>query len=516
MYSTSAAPPARTTEQRATLLLAPLATLIVLVSFVTPLGTGARTATDLGSGPGTVAWLLSAMSLGLAVALLPAGALADEIGRRRVFVLGLGVLAAGSLVSAAATVSGTFVASRVLTGLGAGAVLACALGLLGHAFPPGPQRAHATGVWGAAMGGGIATGGLLTALVDPGQRWRGTYVVVAIAALLVAAAANRRLVESRAAMRRGPDILGAALLGSGLACVLAALVEGRSGWDRPAVLGLVAVGAALLAGFVRSQAVGLAPMLDLGLFRRLPFATATVGALANGLGATSLAAFLPTLVQRGLDRSLLAASLLVLLWAGSSVVTALAVRRLPLRWTGRWLIVGALLGIAVGHLAQSGLAVDSTLLRLVPGLLVAGIAFGVLNAVLGREAVSSVPPDRTAMGSGANNTARYVGSAIGIAVVAVVATRGAPEAGAAGLVAGWNTAALLTAVVSAAGAIVVSAMRPRPRQPLVRRPVRYSAAALQTLTGFERAATEAALNDLRLRGPDRRGRLRRLGRPRGQ
>jgi predicted MFS family arabinose efflux permease len=361
---------------------------------------------------------------------------ADDLGRRRVFVAGLGVLAAGSLVCAFATGPWVFVSGRLLAGLGAGAVLACGLGLIGHAFPPGPARAHATGVWGASVGGGIGTGGLLALAADPGDSWRRTYVVVAVLAVVLAVAGARLLVESTADHPRGVDLLGAGLLASGLALVLAALVESQQGWGGGLVPALLGAGALLLAVFALVEARIAAPMLDLSLLRRRPFLAATVGAFANGVGATALAAFTPTLVQRGLGRSLLAASLLALLFAGTSVLTALQVRRLPQRWTSRWLLAGGLLGVAVGQLAQTGLSTSSSLARLVPGTVVMGIAFGVLNATVGREAVASVPPDRTAMGSGANNTARYVGSALGISLVAVVATRHGASAGAAGLVDG--------------------------------------------------------------------------------
>ncbi len=453
-----ALPELRTPEQRRTLGLASLSTVLALMAFVTPLATGSRTAAALGSGPSTVPWLLSAMALGLAVALLPSGALADDLGRRRVLVVGLALVAAGSVLCASASASLLFVAGRLVTGLGGAAVLACGLGLIGHAFPPGPARGAATGVWGASVGGGIATGGLLTVLADPGSSWRGTYVVLAVLAALLAVAGRLLLVESTALVRRRPDLLGAALLAAALAALLTALVQARTG-SGAVLAALSLAGAALLAAFVLVELRSSAPMLDLGLLRRRPFLAASVGAFTNGVSATALAAFTPTLLQRGLGRSLLAASLLSLLFAGTSVLAALQVKRLPVRWTSRHLMVGGLVGIAVGQLVQAGLTTGSSVGRLVPGALLTGIAFGVLNATVGREAVASVPPDRTAMGSGANNTFRYVGSALGITLVTVVATRDA-AGGAAALVAGWDDAVLLTAALSLAGAAVIAAVRP--------------------------------------------------------
>lgn len=455
----TAPPPVRTVEQRRTLGVAAAATLLVLVTFVTPLATQGRTALALTAGPSSSPWLLSAMSVGLAVALLPAGALADDVGRRRVFVAGLVVLVAGAVVCALAGDPLVFIAGRVVEGVGGAAVLACALGLIGHAFPPGPQRGHATGTWGAAVGGGIGIGGIVAVIVDHGSSWRGSYVVTAVAGVVLAVVAVRLLVESRAQTPRRPDLLGAALLGAGLACLCAGLVQGRQGWTAPLVLGLFAAALVLLAAFVGTELRVHAPMLDLALFRRPQFVGATVAALANGAGAIALASLLPTMVQQGLRSSLLVATLLTALFAGTSVLTALNAKRLS--HSPRSLMVTGLVGIGVGQLLMTGLSADSSALRLVPGLVVVGVSFGLLNASLGREAVASVPPDRTGMGSGANNTARYVGSAVGVSIAVVIATRGVSTGGGAALVSGWNTAALVTAGTSLVGGLVVLACRPR-------------------------------------------------------
>ena len=142
----------------------------------------------------------------------------------------------------------------------------------------------------------------------------------------------------------------------------------------------------------------------------------------------------------------------MLAWSGPSVVTALAARRLPHHWTGRARMGSALAVIAAGQLMLWGVDTSSTAGRFVPGLLLAGVATGVLNAALGRESVASVPPEQAGLGSGANNTARYLGSALGVTVVSVVAVPSGPVTAAA-LVDGWNRAALVTAAVSLLGAL---------------------------------------------------------------
>ena len=142
-------------------------------------------------------------------------------------------------------------------------------------------------------------------------------------------------------------------------------------------------------------------------------------------------------------------------------MTAVLARKLPASMSGRTQLAGGLVVVAVGQVLLLGLSTDSSPLRLLPGLVLAGLASGVSNTALGREAVASVPHGRGGMGSGANNTARYVGSAIGVTVVAVVATRPSLGAGAAGLVAGWNSAIVIATVFSVLGALAVALCRPR-------------------------------------------------------
>ena len=142
--------------------------------------------------------------------------------------------------------------------------------------------------------------------------------------------------------------------------------------------------------------------------------------------------FVPILIERGLQGSQITAAVTLLAWSGLSVMTALGARWLPAAITPRAQMVAGLGGVAAGQLALFGLNPHVGLPRLLPGLLVVGAANGLLNAALGRQAVACVPADRAAMGSGANNTARYLGSAVGITVVAVILTRGGGGADPAG------------------------------------------------------------------------------------
>src|SRR5215217_327865 len=135
-----------------TLAVAAAGTLLVLVAFTTPLTTLASTAAGLGAGPGAQAWVLSAMNVGTAAGLLSSGAIGDDYGRRRTFLAGTLLLAGSSVLGAFAPTALVLVLARILQPLGGAAMLACGLGLIGHAFPEGSGRVRATGVWGAAPG----------------------------------------------------------------------------------------------------------------------------------------------------------------------------------------------------------------------------------------------------------------------------------------------------------------------------------------------------------------------------
>jgi predicted MFS family arabinose efflux permease len=260
--------------------------------------------------------------------------------------------------------------------------------------------------------------------------------------------------ESRAAHRARLDLPGVVLLATGVGALLAGLTEGRQGWTRPLTLVLLATGIVLLAAFVVVQRRSDHAMLNLGLLRRPAFAAVTAAALATGGGIIALLSFVSGFAGLALGLAPTTTAWLMLAWSGPSVVTAIAARRLPHHWTGRGRMGISLVVIALGQMLLWGIDPGSGAGRFVPGLLLAGVATGVLNAALGRESVASVPPEQAGLGSGANNTARYLGSALGVTVVSVVAApSGAATAGA--LVAGWNRAALVTAAVSLAGALVV-------------------------------------------------------------
>ncbi|MGZ4465450.1 MAG: MFS transporter [Nocardioides sp.] len=428
-----------------TLPLVALGTALVLVTYVTPMATIPRTAADLGAGPVARAWILSSMSVGLAAALLATGVLGDAFGRRRVYAAGLGALALGAVVCAAAPDPVTFVAARVVEGAGGAAVVACGLAMLAHAFPPGPARVHATSVWGASVGLGIAGGALLSAALDVGSGWRETYAVTGVLAVLLLLT-GRRMADSSADRARQMDVPGLVLLVATITLLVAALTQGRNGLDAP-TLALAGLALAGLVAFAVVESRVATPLLEPELLRNRRFRGATTGSLVLGAGIIGMSSFVPTVAQLGLGTGVGVASLLVVAWAGTSVVSSLLVRRLPHPLEGPFPVAILLVGVAAGQALGYGLHAGSGPGRLVLPMVVSGVATGLLNAVLGREAVASVPPDRAAMGSGANNTARYLGAAVGITLFVTVAT----HAGAT-LLDGWNAAVLVSTALTLVGA----------------------------------------------------------------
>ncbi|KZM72172.1 MFS transporter [Nocardia terpenica] len=446
------------TQQTRTLAVAAAGTLLTLVAFTATLATINPTAVDLAADTAGRTWILSSMSIGLGAVLLSAGTLADDHGRRRVFVAGAIVLAAASVVAALAPGVLPFVLARVAQGVGGAALIASSLGLIAHAFPVGPARATASGVWGAAVGGGIALGPLLGAGSDRVVDWRAAHWVIAGGALILAVAAHRLVAESRAEHGRALDIPGTVLLAAGMSTLLAALILGRSGWTRPVVVALAIVAAVLLAAFVLVELRSRSAMLDLRLFAAPAFLAATAAAFATGAGVIALMSYLLGFAVTALGFSTLGSAWLMFGWSATSMVTALIARRI--RVSGRMQLAIGLAAVGLGQLSLLGIDGGAGWPRLLPCLIATGVVSGVVNAALGREAVASVPAGRGSLGSGANNTARYVGSAIGVTVVAVLAARpaGAAEAE---LLAGWNHATIVTALVSFAGALLVLACRPR-------------------------------------------------------
>ncbi|MGW6792718.1 MFS transporter [Streptomyces chartreusis] len=440
-------------NRRATLALTSAATAVALMTYTAPMVTLPQTAAALHTPLSAQAWLLNGTPLGLAALLLVAGSLADDYGRRRIFVAGTFALGITTALGALTTNTWLFTLARITQGGASAALLASSLGLIVHAFPDPRGRLHATGVWGAFVSGGIALGPVVTGAIP---NWRLAYGVLAAAALIVAALSTRALSESRAPRGGRPDLAGAVTFGLALVSLVAALTLGRDGWLR-APVGLLLLAAVVLLGlFVVLERRTATPMIDLSLLRRPRFLASSAGGLFTGLAVIGLFSFLPALLQQTLGLSAMDTAWLFLLWSGLSFAVALQARRLGGRVSPRiQLAIGFVLH-AGGTLAMLGAIGAGSWPRLLPGLLIAGVGSGLLNAALPLLSVESVPPQRAAMGSGAQQTFRYIGSCAGVALTIALATSSAG-----GLARGADIAMLVSAGLALLAAVGVVALRER-------------------------------------------------------
>ncbi|MFI1290217.1 MFS transporter [Streptomyces sp. NPDC020792] len=437
---------------RATLAVTSAATTVALMTYTAPIITLPGTAAALHTPLSAQAWLLNGTPLGLAALLLIAGSLADDYGRRRVFLAGTLTLGLTTVLGALATTTWQFTLARIAQGAASAALLASSLGLLVHAFPTPRGRLHATGVWGAFVSGGIAVGPLVTGALP---NWRAAYAVLGAAALVAAALGTRALSESRAPRGGRPDILGALTFGLALVALVAALTLGRDGWLRAPVGLLLAAAVALLGVFALLERRTGTPMIDLSLLRRPRFLASSAGGLFTGLAVIGLFSFLPALLQQTLEMSPMTTAWLLLLWSGTGFTVALQAKRLAGRVTPRRQLVLGFVLHAAGVLTMLGAIGSGSWLRMLPGLLVSGVGSGLLNAALPLLSVESVPPDRAAMGSGAQQTLRYIGSCAGVALTIALATSTGS------LARGADVAMAVSAGLALVGAVSVGVSRER-------------------------------------------------------
>ncbi|MFJ9536420.1 MFS transporter [Streptomyces sp. NPDC101225] len=452
-----AAPRAQTAQAsahpRATLALTSAATAVTLMTYTAPMVTLPDTAAALHTPVSAQAWLLNGTPLGLAALLLVAGSLADDYGRRRIFLAGTLTLGITTALGALASSTWLFTLARIAQGAASAAILASSLGLIVHAFPTPRGRLQATGVWGAFVSGGIAVGPLVAGAFSD---WRAAYGVLGAAALLVAALGTRRLTESRSPRGGRPDAVGAVTFGLALVALVAALTLGRDGWLRPQVGLLLLATVVLLAVFALVERRTATPMIDLGLLRHSRFLASSAGGLFTGLAVIGMFSFLPALLQQTLGLSAMDTAWLFLLWSGLSFTVALQAKRLAGRVPPRHQLAVGFALHAAGVLTMLGALDAHSWPRLLPGLLIAGTGSGLLNAALPLLAVESVPAARAAMGSGAQQTFRYIGSCAGVALTIAIATSSGG-----GLAHGADIAMTVSAGLAAVAAGAVLVLRER-------------------------------------------------------
>ncbi|MFE2105876.1 MFS transporter [Kitasatospora sp. NPDC059463] len=373
-------------------------------------------------------WVLDGYALALAALLLGLGALADRVGRRRVYTAGLAVFALASLACGLAPDGATLVVARIVQAGGGAAMFATAMALLNLAYR-GRDRAVAFGVWGAVSGAGAAVGPVAGGLLTEYLGWRWVFLVnlpVALAGLVLA---RRTLPESRGSGDRRLDLPGAAAftLAAG-AAVLALIRGGTDGWGSPAVLGAGATAVLALAAFLLAERRAPHPLLDLALFRRPAFTGVMLCGAVYSAAAFSSLPYISLWLQSVLGLGPMAAGLTLLpMSAAALLVSALTGRRLAALPTAVPL-AGGLAVIGLGGLLQTVPAGPSGWAALLPGLALTGLGVGVVSPVLASAAMAAVPPELGGTAGGALNTFRQLGQALGIALLGLVLHRGLRDA----------------------------------------------------------------------------------------
>lgn len=382
-----------------------------------------------GTSISSISWVLNAYNIVFAAFLLPAGRIADVLGRRRMFTLGLELFTAASVLCAIAPSVGLLVAARILQALGAALLVPASLALVLGAFPP-DHRSHGVAllaaVAAAAAGLGPSLGGLLVAA----SGWRLVFLVnlpVGVAAVLLA---RRFLIESRAAERRRlPDLVGALVFAAAVALLVLGIVKGADwGWGSARVVGSFFAAAVLCLVFARRCAWHRAPIVDPGLLRIRSLSAAnavTTIAAAGYYGYTLANVLFLTYVWHysALDAGLA-------LTPGPFVAAAVAppTSKLVLRLGHRAVLVagGLIWGAAVlWFVARVGVEpafVDEWL----PGILLLGVGAGILLPNVTSAAVAAAPPERFATATGLNSVARQLGAALGVALVVAIIGRPSP------------------------------------------------------------------------------------------
>jgi EmrB/QacA subfamily drug resistance transporter len=382
---------------------------------------------DLGADTRGLEWLVDGYTLALAGLLISSGALADRFGRRRVFRLGLALFGTASVACALAPSPGVLTAARVVQGVGGSMLSPVALAIVVNLITDPKQRAQAIGVWASVFGLSMAAGPLAGGALVDAFGWRAVFwlnVPVVAAVLLLTVPF---VPESRAPRPRRLDGPGQLLLAAVVAGSVGLLIEGpRIGWSSPPALGGYALVAAAIAGFARVEARRADPLMDLALFRRVPFAAAVFGAVLVfvGLNATLLLGTLYLQHARGLSPA--AAGLVTLPMAVAATVCAplsgylvgrIGPRR-PLLMAGGATLLGALCLVRV----EDGTGLPVLLLA----YLLIGTGVGFANAPITNTAVGALPAERAGVAGGVTSTARQFGAALGIAAAGGIVGDTAP------------------------------------------------------------------------------------------
>jgi len=380
---------------------------------------------DLDLSQDSLSWVVNAYTLTFGGFLLLGGRLADILGRRRVYMAGLVLFGAASFVGGFSQTEGMLIIARAVQGLGAALLSPAALSILTTVFREGAERNRALGVWGAVAGAGGAAGVLLGGILTEYLSWRWVLFVNVPIAVIAVSLAPRLVPESRDERERnGFDVAGAFTVTAGLAILIYALVDANSaGWGSAQTIGLLALAAVLLVSFVVIESRTSDPLVPFDVFSNRTRTGAYATGLLVGASLFSMFFFISLYMQQVLGWDALKSGLAYLPLAVTIIISAGLASVLVTKIGFKPVIIAGLLFIAAGLILFSRISAGGSFLGdvLFPSLLAAlGLGFSFVPVTIG--GTTGISQDEAGLASGLINAGQQVGGALGLAILAALAT----------------------------------------------------------------------------------------------
>jgi EmrB/QacA subfamily drug resistance transporter len=425
---------------------------------------------DLGFSQRGLQWVMSAYLLTFGGLLLLGGRSADLLGRRRMFMIGVGLFAASSLVCGIALSAGILVAARVVQGSAAAIMAPTALSLLTTVFEEGPERNRALGIWGGIGGVGATSGLLIGGPVTEGLGWEWVFFINVPVALGVLALCPMLLPESRAPVgRRVYDVAGAITITSALVLLVFAVSEAPgAGWISAQTIGSLVAGAVLIAAFLRIEARSVAPLVPLRVFRSRTLVGGNLVLLTAGAAVDGMLIIVTLYAQEVLRYSTVKFGLGVAVMTVASVAGAVGGQALVTRVGLRPVAIAGMTLVAMACLSLTQVSADGSYFGdIFVGLVLFGAGLGATFVAAQIAGLSGVADHEAGLAAGLVDSSFNIGSALGIAVltsVAVARTESAvagasePIDTASAMTEGFQTAFVVALAIAVLGALLALAL----------------------------------------------------------
>ena len=416
---------------------------------------------DLGFSQENLQWVISAYALVFGGFLLLGGRSADLLGRRRIFLVGLFVFSAASLLAGLAWSEASLISARALQGLGAAIITPAALSILSTTFAEGRERNIALGVWGAVGGFGAAAGVLMGGILTDALSWEWIFFVNVPVGVLAMAFAPILLNESRDASVKRFDLPGAVLVTAGLSSLVYAMTQaGQDGWFAATTVGFFLASLALLAGFVGWELRHPEPLMRFGLFRTKTVAGANAAGFIMGTAMFSMFLMLTLYMQTVLGYSAMKTGVAYLAVAGTAILWSAVAAQLVTRIGVKPVLVAGMSFLTAGLVLFTQVSVGGSYVTdLLPGFLLIGIGIGFSFVPITIAALAGVRAAEAGLASGLINTSQQIGGALGIAALSTIATTRTEDALAVGtatptaLVDGFTGAFVAGAIIAGIGIV---------------------------------------------------------------